>query len=410
MNFPFYIAKRYLFSKKSTNVINVISAVSVVGVAVATMALVIVLSVFNGFRDLVASFFTSFDPELKVVPVTGKTAPSDDPVLTSFKHLPQVAVATECFEDQALAVYGGRQAMVKIKGVDDNFDQMADFGHVLLGDGDFCLHAANLQYGILGIRLAQDLNIGYTWDGFLHVYAPSREGQYDPMDPYSSFVEDSLMSPNTLFSVRQSKYDKSYIITSIGFARSLFGGQGLLTSLELRLKPGADLGSVQRQMEKMAAGRYKVLNRYQQQADTFNIMEIEKLMAYIFLTFILAVACFNIISSLLMLIIDKKEDVATLHNMGATDKQVAQVFLFEGRLISLAGAVIGILLGLLLCWLQQQFGLVSLGGSEGTYIVSAYPVSVHALDVVIVFLTVVAVSWIAVWYPVHFMSRRMLQD
>ena len=407
MSFPFYIARRYLFSKKSTNAINVISAISVIGVAVATMAMVIVLSVFNGFQDLVASFFTNIDPQLKVVPVMGKTAPADDPILTKIKANAHVAVATECVEDQALAIYHGRQSMVTVMGVEDNFKQLTDFDQVLRGDGDFMLHAANLQYGILGVRLAQNLDMGYDWDGFLSLYAPMREGQYDPMVS-PGFVVDSVMSPGVLFNVMQGRYDKGYIIVSIEMARNLFGQQGRLSSLELRLKPGCNVGSAKKQLAQLAQGRYKVLDRYEQQADTFKIMNIEKLMAYLFLTFILVVACFNIISSLLMLIIDKKNDVVTLRNMGATNHQITQIFLFEGRLISLMGALLGIGIGLLLCGLQQQFGLVSLGGGAGTYIVDAYPVSVHYIDVLFIFLTVIAVGWLSSWYPVRYMSKRLL--
>lgn len=407
MSFPFYIARRYLFSKKSTNAINVISAISVIGVAVATMAMVIVLSVFNGFQDLVASFFTNIDPQLKVVPVMGKTAPADDTILTKIKANAHVAVATECVEDQALAIYHGRQSMVTVMGVEDNFRQLTDFDQVLRGDGDFMLHAANLQYGILGVRLAQNLDMGYDWDGFLSLYAPMREGQYDPMVS-PGFVVDSVMSPGVLFNVMQGRYDKGYIIVSIEMARNLFGQQGRLSSLELRLKPGCNVGSAKKQLAQLAQDRYKVLDRYEQQADTFKIMNIEKLMAYLFLTFILVVACFNIISSLLMLIIDKKNDVVTLRNMGATNHQITQIFLFEGRLISLMGALLGIGIGLLLCGLQQQFGLVSLGGSAGTYIVDAYPVSVHYIDVLFIFLTVIAVGWLSSWYPVRYMSKRLL--
>ena len=408
MNFPFFIARRYIFSKKSTHVINVISSISVIGVAVATMALVIVLSVFNGFHDLVASLFTSFDPQLKVVPVEGKTAPSDDPILTQIRLLPEVDVATETVEDQALAIYQGKQAMVKIKGVEDNFSELSHITDILYGDGTYSLHAANLEYGILGIRLAQTMGIGAQWDGYLKIYAPKKEGQLDLSNPGEGFVADSLNSPGVLFSVRQSKYDKNYIVTSIAFARNLFGQQGMLSDLEIRLKEGSNLNAVKAEMQKIAGTKYKVLDRFEQQEDTFKIMSIEKLMAYIFLTFILVVACFNIIGSLSMLIIDKKNDVVTLRNLGANDKQITRVFLFEGRMIAVIGAVIGIGLGLLLCLLQQQYGFVRLGESEGSFIVDAYPVSVHYTDVAIIFVTVIAVGWLAVWYPVRALSKRLL--
>lgn len=408
MNFPFYIARRYLFSKKSTHAINVISGVSVVGVAVATMALVVTLSVFNGFHDLVASLFTAFDPQLKVTPAVGKTAPADDPVLTRIRHLPEVEVATETVEDMALAIYGDRQAMVTIKGVDGNFDSLTHIREILVGEGEYELHAAGLNYGIPGIRLAEALGTGYRYDRPLKIYAPKREGQLNMANPTDGFVEDELYSPGVLFSVKQAKYDKSYIVTSIGFARNLFGQQGMVSALELRLKPGTDFDAAKEKIRQMAGGKYTVKDRFEQQEDTFRIMKIEKLIAYIFLTFILAVACFNIIGSLSMLIIDKKADVATLRNLGASDKQIVRIFLFEGRMISAIGAVLGIAVGLLLCWLQQTYGLVGLGRSSGSFIIDAYPVSVHPEDVALIFVTVLAVGFIAVWYPVHYFARRLL--
>ncbi|CCY83079.1 putative membrane protein [Prevotella sp. CAG:1185] len=409
MNFPFYIARRYLFSKKSTHVINIISGISVIGVAVATMALVVTLSVFNGFHDLVASLLTSFDPQIEVVPAKGKTAPADDPILTKIRNLPQVDVATESVEDQALAIYKGRQAMVKVKGVEDNFSELSHINDILYGDGEFSLHAANLQFGVVGIRLAEDMGMTADWDGQLKIYAPKREGQLDMMNPTEGFVEDSLISPGVVFSVKQARYDRDYVLTSIAFARNLFGQQGMLSQLEIRLKPGSDLDAVKAEMQEIAGDKYRVLDRMEQQADTFKIMKIEKFIAYIFLTFILAVACFNIIGSLSMLIIDKKNDVVTLRNMGASDKQIVRIFLFEGRMISAIGAVLGILIGLLLCWLQQVYGLVSLGSSSGSFIVDAYPVSVHPEDIVLVFITVLAVGFISVWYPVRYFAKRLIQ-
>ncbi|MBQ8064578.1 MAG: ABC transporter permease [Prevotella sp.] len=408
MNFPFYIARRYLFSKKSTHAINVISGISVIGVATATMALVVTLSVFNGFHDLVASFFTQMDPQLKVTPVKGKTVPADDPLLTKIRQLPEVEVATECLEDQALAVYGDRQLMVKVKGVEDNFDQLTHIREILEGDGDFELHAADMNYGIPGLGVAYQLGLGYTYEHPLKIYAPRREGLLDISNPADGFVADDLYSPGVVFCMKQGKYDKHYILTSIYFTRQLFDQQGMVSSLELRLKAGSDFERVKERMQQIADNRFQVRDRYEQQDDTFRIMKVEKLIAYIFLTFILVIACFNIIGSLSMLIIDKREDVVTLRNLGATDRQISRIFLFEGRLISLMGAVMGILLGLLLCWLQQQYGLVRLGQSEGSFVVDAYPVSVHPLDIVSVFLTVVVVGFLSVWYPVRYFSRRLL--
>ena len=408
MNFPFFIARRYLFSKKSTHAINVISGISVVGVAVATMALVVTLSVFNGFHDMVASFFTNFDPQLKVTPVMGKTAAADDPILTQIKQLPQIEVATECVEDQALVIYRGRQAMVTIKGVEDNFDQLTHIKEILLGDGTFELKAADMFYGIPGIRLAEQLGTGYMYNEPLKVYAPRREGQLNMANPMDGLVEDELYSPGVLFQVMQGKYDKNYLLTSIDFTRRIFEQQGMMSSLELRLKAGSNFERVKSDIKKLAGDKYYVKDRFEQQDDTFKIMKIEKLMAYIFLTFILMIACFNIIGSLSMLIIDKKDDVVTLRNLGASDKQIVRIFLFEGRLISAIGAIIGILLGLALCWAQQTYGLVKLGSSSASFVVNAYPVSVHPEDVILIFITVLVVGFLAVWYPVRYFAKRLL--
>ena len=227
-------------------------------------------------------------------------------------------------------------------------------------------------------------------------------------NPNEGFVEDELFSPGVVFFLKQGKYDKNYILTSLDFTRRLFAQDGMLSSLEIRLKPGSDFDAVKAEMQQIAGDRFLVRDRYEQQDDTFRIMKIEKLIAYIFLTFILMIACFNIIGSLSMLIIDKKADVVTLRNLGASDRQITRIFLFEGRMISVIGAVIGIAFGLLLCWIQQQYGLVRLGSTEGSFIVDAYPVSVHPWDVVLIFITVLLIGFLAVWYPVRYFSRRLL--
>ena len=398
-----------MFSKKSVGAINVISFISVAGVAVGTMALVIVLSVFNGFHDLVASLFTNFDPQIEVVPVKGKTINADAPELDRIRHLDFVDVATDVVEDQAIAVYGDRQRMVTVMGVDENFDQLTNIGDILYGDGDFTLRVANLYFGVPGIRLAQDLGLGARWADYLKIYAPVRRGQLTDLDtPTDGFVVDSLLSPGVVYAVDQNKYDRDRIITSIYFARQLFDQDGMLSSLQLRLKPGTDLSTAKREIKAAAGEKFRVLDRFEQQADTFRIMQIEKVLAYVFLTFILIVACFNIISSLSMLIIDKKNDINTLHNLGANDRQIQSIFLYEGRIISAVGALIGIGLGLALCGLQQAFGFVKMGESSGTFIVNAYPVSVHYWDVLVVFITVILIGWAASWIPARRLRKQIL--
>ena len=295
-----------------------------------------------------------------------------------------------------------------VKGVEDNFDRLTRINEILVGDGEFSLHAAGMDYGILGIQLAEQLHTGYTYDHPLKIYAPRREGQFDLTNPEEAFEEDELYSPGVLFNVKQAKYDKNYIITNLAFARRIFGQQGMLSSLELRLKPGSNFDAVKSEIQQLCGEQFVVCDRFEQQDDTFKIMKIEKFIAYIFLTFILMVACFNIIGSLSMLIIDKKDDVVTLRNLGASDRQIIRIFLFEGRLISAIGAVIGIVIGLVLCWVQQQYGLVGLGSTTGNFVIDAYPVSVHPEDILLIFLTVLIVGFLAVWYPVRYFARRLL--
>ena len=405
-----YIAERYFFSRKRTNIINVISGISVVGVAVATMAMVVVMSVFNGFSDLVATFFTAFDPQLKVVPVTGKTVAADNPKLKEVRELDFVDLTSETVEDQALAIYGDRQAMVKIKGVDDNFEKLTKIDALCYGEGVYELHAADLQYGIVGIRLANALGMAANWKGFMHIYAPNRTGQLDLMNPMEGFVVDSLLSPGVVFCVQQGKYDKNYILTSLPFARMLFQCDGELSALEVKLKPGTNVSDAKAAIKDIVGEEFQVLDRYEQQEDTFNIMKIEKLMAYIFLTFILVVACFNIIGSLTMLIIDKKEDAETLRALGARESQIKQIFIFEGWMISIAGAIIGVLIGLGLCLAQQQFGIVSLGEQSGAFVIDSYPVSVHYSDVALIFFTVIIIGFLSVLYPVRYAVRSKDQN
>lgn len=408
MNFPFYIARRYLFSKKSHNAINVISAISVCGVALATLALICTLSVFNGFQDLVASFFTAFDPELKVTAVRGKVFDGQDPRVLALKQMPEVEVYSESLEDNAMVQYQGRQAMAVIKGVEDNFDRLTPIDSILFGRGDLMLHDEVADYAIPGIQLLSSLGSGIRFLDPLEVYAPKRGAKVNVANPSTAFVSGNLFSSGLVFAVNQEKYDASYILTSLAFARRLFQYDTEVSAVNLRLKPDADIDAVKKEVQERLGADFRVQDRYEQQADTYRIMRVEKLISYLFLTFILVIACFNVIGSLSMLIIDKREDVVTLRNLGASDSQIVRIFLFEGRMISFFGAFVGVALGLFLCWLQQAFGLIRLGNS-GSFVVDAYPVSVEAMDVLVVFVTVLLVGFLSVWYPVRYLSKRLLK-
>lgn len=407
MNFPFYIARRYLFSKKSHNAINVISTISVCGVALATLALVCTLSVFNGFQDLVTTFFTAFDPQLKITAVRGKVFDGQDKRVLQLKKMPDVEVYSESLEDNVMVQYQGRQAMAVVKGVEDNFDQLTPIDSILFGRGDLLLHDEVVDYAIPGIQLLSTLGSGIRFLDPLEIYAPRRGAKVNMANPSTAFVTGNLFSSGLVFAVNQEKYDASYILTSIDFARRLFQYTTEVSAINLKLKAGADTDAVKKHIQDLLGDDFLVQDRYEQQADTYRIMEIEKLISYLFLTFILMIACFNVIGSLSMLIIDKRDDVVTLRNLGASDRQIVRVFLFEGRMISFFGAFAGVVLGLLLCWLQQEYGLIALG-SSGSFVVDAYPVSVHASDVLLIFITVLLIGFLSVWYPVRFLSKRLL--
>lgn len=448
MSFPFYIARRYLFARKSHHAINVISFISVLGVAVATMALVCTLSVFNGFHSLVASLFTAFDPQLKIVPATGKTfimeqaigqddegqaigqaigqddegqddegqaigqddegQASAQSAINKVKTLDCVQAVSYTLEDHALARYGNRQTMVMLKGVDDNFALTTDIYQTLYGHGLFRLHADVLEYGIPGIRLATALGMDANFIDPLLIYTPTPGARVNLMAPDESFNLGELNSAGVVFSVGQKKYDQEYILCSLGFAQRAFEKEGRASALEVRLKDGVSPTAAKRRIEAVVGKDFRVLDRYEQQQDVFRIMKIEKYMAYVFLTFILFIACFNIVGSLGMLIVEKKRDVATLRNLGATSRQIRSIFLFEGRMISVMGAVLGVVGGLALCLGQMHWGWLKMGDKAGAFIVDAYPVVVDWGDVALVFLTVVGVSFVVSWWPVHYISGRLL--
>ncbi len=410
MNFPFYIARRYLFSKKSHNAINVISGISVCGVALATLALICTLSVFNGFQELVSNLFTAFDPELKVTTVSGKVFDAQDERIQALKDLPAIEVFSETLEDNAMVQYQGKQAMVVLKGVEDNFHQLTPIDSILYGRGERVLHDEVADYAIPGVELVSVLGTGIRFLDPLEVYVPKRGAKVNVANPASSFNSSYLHSSGLIFAVNQQKYDASYILTSLSFARKLFQYDTEVSSIDLKLREGSDVNKVKKEIAGRLGDEYSVQNRYEQQADTFRIMEIEKLISYFFLTFILLIACFNVIGSLSMLIIEKREDVITLRNLGADDHTISRIFLFEGCLISMLGSLVGIVLGLLLCLAQQEFGWISLGGdsSAGAFVIDAYPVSVHWKDVILVLFTVLVIGTLSVWYPVRYFSRRLL--
>lgn len=408
MDLSLYIAKRYLFSKKSHQVINIISWVAIAGIALATAAMVCTLSVFNGFQGVVAEQFTAFDPDIKVTAVQGKSFLTDNPNIEAATKTEGIAVVSFSVEDKALVEYGGKQVMVTLKGVDNNFRQLTDIERVLHGNGEFILQDSLNSYAVLGGKIVNELNCGLFFTTPLEIYAPNRGGKINLTMPARNFKKGMLLSSGLAFIVNQPEYDGGYIITSNEFARKMFRRKpNEATSLEIKLTTGADVSEVKRNIETILGSDYIIKDRYEQQDDIYKVMQIEKLISYIFLTFILLVACFNIVGSLSMLIIEKRENMETLRSMGADNSTVANIFIYEGIIISAIGAVSGIIAGIALCLAQQRFGFISMGNAE-SFVVNSYPVEIQAKDILTTFVTVLIVGITAVWLPVKMLTRKMV--
>ena len=398
MNLPFYIAGRYLFSKKSHNAINVISLVSVCGVIVSTIALAVILSVFNGFESMVGSMFSNFDPELKVTPRIGKVFDPNTPELAQMRKIPGVDVCSEVLQDNAWVQYRDRQVIVVLKGVDSLYKDVTRIEDILI-DGQFTLEDKLVNYAIPGITVANQLGVNARFVTPLEISVPKRDATINTANVGASFNR-AYAYVGAVFQTNQVLYDDSHIIVPISLARELFHYDNEVSAIEISLTPNANLKTVKKEIQKLLGADYIVANRHEQQTDTHKMMQMEKWITYLILSFILAIAVFNVVGSLSMLIIEKKEDIRTLRNMGARPKLIRNIFLFEGWMISGLGAVIGIIIGVALCLLQQHFGLIKLG-SAGAFAVASYPVQVVFSDIVIVLLTVLGIGFLAAWYPVR---------
>jgi ABC-type transport system, involved in lipoprotein release, permease component len=402
------IAFRYLFSKKSHSAINIISMVSVSGVAIATMALVCTLSVFNGFQNLVASLFCSFDPELKVSVVEGKTFNANNPKIDAVRKMPEIAVFSEIVEDNALVRYKDRQVTATLMGVSDNFSKLTHIDSILY-DGKFVLADNLVSYATVGAGLSLSLGVGANFVEPLEIYAPKREGKISMANPASAFNTDYAYV-TAIFSVNQAKYDESTIIVPISLARKLFQYSNEVTAVELKLKPNSDIDDLKSKISRILGSDFKVSDRYEQQEEAFKMMKIEKWMTFLILCFVLMIATFNIIGTLSMLIIEKKADITTLRSLGADNQLISKIFLFEGWLISAIGAMVGIVLGLLLCVAQENFGLLRMGGNMGAFVVDAYPVKVVWTDLITILGVVFTIGFLSAWYPVRSLKNKYLSD
>ncbi|MDX2429688.1 MAG: ABC transporter permease [Bacteroides sp.] len=403
MNLSFYIARRYLLGKKSQNAINIISTISVIGISVGTMALVIVLSVFNGFDTVVKSLFSAFDPDIQISVVEGKTfLPEDLP--EKIRSLPGVEAVSEVLEENVLLLYGDKQHIATVKGVDEFYQDVSGLDSMIY-EGSMKLKDENRSYAVVGQGVAYHLRIGLNFINPLFIYTIDRKSRINMAQPEESIRRDFIY-PSGIFSIEQD-FDSRYVIVPIEFTRKLLSYENEASFLEVKLNPTFQAEEVQAEISAIMGGAYHVKNREQQNALFYRVMKTEKWAIFLILTFILIIASFNIIGSLSMLIIDKKSDILTLRNMGASKQLIERIFLVEGWLISITGSLLGLGLGTGISWIQQHFGVIKLAGS-GSFVIDSYPVKIQGVDILLIWLTVLLIGFIAARYPVRQISRKYL--
>lgn len=387
--------------------INVISAISVAGIMLASFALICTLSVFNGFHNLVESLFKDFDPEIKVVPTSRKFFNMDDERILKASSLDFIEMNTFTLEEQALISFKSKQEIVMIKGVEDTYHDLVNIENLLKGNGIFMLKDEVCNYGIMGIGLMNRLNCGINPPYPFQLYVPKKEGQISISNPATSFNHANIYSPGVIFRVEQEKYDDNYVIISLELAQQLTDRENEASALEIKTKEGTSLRKAIRNLKSVLGPDFDVQDRIRQQQDVFKVFKLEKFISYLFLTFILLIACFNIIGSLIMLIVEKQQDAGLLESMGASKKTIERIFITNGVLISLIGAVSGLILGVIAVLLQQKYGFISLG-SQGSFIVDAYPVNIQIKDIILVLVTVLVVSFLSV-RPIGPIARRFIR-
>ena len=352
---------------------------------------------------MIRSLFSSFDPDLKITASRGKTFSSEDNRIEAIRKLEDIAFFSEVIEENALLRYGDRQYIAKVKGVDSTFQKMSDIEDRII-DGEFQIEKEGNNYAVLGQGVAYFLSLRLNFISPLHIYVP-KKGKRVSTTLGQNYNHRAIF-PSGLFSIQQ-ELDDHYIIVPLALARELFETDNQISAIELKLKKETSVGTVKKQIRELLGPDFVVNDRYEQHADMFKIMQSEKFSIFLILSFILIIASFNIIGSLTMLILEKKNDINVLKSMGADDRTIKKIFLFEGWSISIFGALLGLILGALLCWLQMQFGFVKLGG-EGSFIIEAYPVEVYFLDLIAIFTTVTLIGFGAAWLPVRQISGRYL--
>jgi lipoprotein-releasing system permease protein len=399
-----YIAGRYLFAKKSRNAINVISTVSVAGVTVGTMALIIILSVFNGLETMVSTIFNTFDPDIKITAAQGKTFIADTARLRLLANVDGVSHYSLTIEENALLKYGERQFIATIKGVDDNYVSVTSIDSSMW-EGEFILRSEKGRaFAVPGIGVAEYLGIRINFITPLVLFVPKKTGGA-PLNPEDAFTRKYIF-PSGIFEV-EKEYDSKYVYIPLEFARELTEIDEGVSAVEVKFTDDTDGDRVQKDISRIFDKNFVVQNRFQQQEIFYKVMRSERLAIFLILTLILIIASFNIIGSLTMLIIEKERDIEILKSLGADKNLIKKIFIFEGWLISIIGAFTGIILGFIVCWIQQRFGLIKL--QSDSLIMDAYPVVMEVKDFIIVPATVLLIGFWAAWYPVRYLTKKFLK-
>ena len=405
MSLPLRIAWRYLMSKKGHQAVNVISIVAVCGIVVATAALICVLSVFNGFRGLIMGKLAMLDPEVAITATMGKTINNADSIIDAVSGIPGVERAVPVIEDQALAMYAQLQMPVRLKGVPDDYNTMNQIDSVIV-DGQWKLRDQVSRYAVAGAGPAVRLCVRPDFIGMVRLYAPQRQGHVNIANPMGAFRQDSLFVSG-IFQLQQNNYDADLIYVPLDMARDLFDYETEATQVEVKLAAGANEQQAMRAITQALGDDYLVKNRLMQQSEAYRLVNIEKWMAFLLLAFILIIATFNVISTLSLLIIEKDDSIATLRALGANDRQISRIFVLQGWLITLVGAITGVVIGLILCLCQQRFGWLHLSGDPANMIIDAYPVEVQWTDVLVTLALVAAVGLLTSMVTALIMRRRL---
>ncbi len=405
MKTAFYIARRYLISKKSVNVINIISGISIAGVTVGTFALIVILSVFNGLDTSIKTLFSSFDPDIKISAAKGKSFELKDGDFDGIKKLSGIVSVTPVIEEDAMLRYGDREYFATIKGVPVNYSETSGLDTSCITSGRFLLEAKQIPYAVVGQGVAYYLSVGLNFTDPVHIYTLKKGVNGRPS--LSNAFNHSTIYASGVFA-NQQEIDSKYVMVPFAYAQELFQMGTRVSAVELGLKKGISGESVQPEIRRILGEKFVVKTQFEQHELFYRVMKSEKWAIFIILGFILVIASFNILGSLSMLIIDKTADIAILQSMGANQKMIRTIFLFEGWMISLAGAVFGLILGILICWIQIKYGILKIPGNEGSFIFSSYPVEIRMGDLAAIFLLVTGIGFLAAWYPIRFISGKYL--